>query len=127
MRFYTGAISHSITRRLSRVTPRIPYQGAHLIWGSPSSTSAECQLSYELIKMTLSGLRYLVTYDRTLIRTITTSHLHWLDRFQCCIYSSTFQVLASTSRQALHPGKFRSRGCWSSAGSCGLFVMQGLP
>ena len=79
--------------------------------------------SHELIKTTLAGLRYLETYDRTLIRTIVTfAYTGWI------AFSAAF-VLAPS-----RPPPAGSVPLWipllfglAAIGSCGLFAVQRLP
>jgi hypothetical protein len=81
--------------------------------------------SYQLIKTTLSGLRYLETYDRTLIRTIVTfAYTGWI------AFSATFILAPSRSPPAASyhtPLWIPSLFGLATAGSCVLFAMQRLP
>ena len=79
--------------------------------------------SHELIKTTLSGLRYLETYDRILIRTIVAfAYTGWI------AFSAVF-ILAPPG-----PLPVSSTPPWipfffglAAIGSCGLFAIQRLP
>ena len=79
--------------------------------------------SNELIKATLSAIRYLETYDRTLIRTIVPfAYIGWI------AYSAAFILMPSQSSFA------RSTPLWiplsfilTAVGFCGLFAIQRLP
>jgi len=84
------------------------------------------QQSYELIKTTLSGLRYLETYDRTLIRTIVTfAYTGWI------AFSAAFILAPSrpppNSDGGLAPSWIPLVFGLAAAGSCGLFALQRLP
>lgn len=79
--------------------------------------------SHELIKATLGGLRYLETYDRTLIRTIVSfAYTGWI------AYSAAFILTPS------QPSPSSPASLWilfafalTAVGFCGLFVIQRLP
>src|SRR5712671_3915021 len=84
------------------------------------------QQSYELIKTTLSGLRYLETYDRMLIRTIVTfAYTGWI------AFSAAFILAPSrpppNSDGGLAPSWIPLVFGLAAAGSCGLFALQRLP
>jgi GPI ethanolamine phosphate transferase 1 len=79
--------------------------------------------SHELINVTLGGLRYLETYDRTLIRTIVPfAYAGWI------AYNALFILVPS------HLPPSSSASLWiplsfilMAVGFCGLFLIQRLP
>jgi GPI ethanolamine phosphate transferase 1 len=78
--------------------------------------------SYELIKATLGGLRYLETYDRTLIRTIVPfAYAGWI------AYSAVFILAPSQPPARSVPLWIPSAFILMAVGFCGLFVIQRLP
>jgi phosphatidylinositol glycan class N len=79
--------------------------------------------SHELIKTTLSGLRYLETYDRTLIRTIVTfAYTGWI-AFSAAFILAPSRQLPAGSTPLWIPLLFSL----AAVGSCGLFAIQRLP
>lgn len=79
--------------------------------------------SHELIKTTLSGLRYLETYDRTLIRTIVTfAYTGWI-AFIAAFILAPSQPLGAGSA----PFWIRFLFNLAAIGSCELFSIQQLP
>ena len=79
--------------------------------------------SHELIKTTLSGLRYLETYDRTLIRTIVTfAYTGWI-AFCAAFVLAPSRPPSAGSTPLLIPLLFGL----AAIGSCGLFAIQRLP
>lgn len=81
--------------------------------------------SHQLIKTTLSGLQYLETYDRTLIRTIVTfAYTGWI------AFSASFILAPSRSPPAASyraPLWIPSLFGLATIGSCVLFAVQHLP
>ncbi|KAI0290310.1 PigN-domain-containing protein [Russula brevipes] len=79
--------------------------------------------SHELIKTTLSGLRYLETYDRTLIRTIVTlAYTGWIAFSAAFILAPSRPPLASSAPLWVHLSFI-----FAAVGICGLFALQRLP
>ncbi|KAF8496185.1 Phosphatidylinositolglycan class N-domain-containing protein [Russula emetica] len=79
--------------------------------------------SHELIKTTLGGLRYLETYDRTLIRTIVTfAYTGWI-AFSAAFILAPPRPLPASSTPPWIPLLFSL----TAIGSCGLFAIQRLP
>jgi phosphatidylinositol glycan class N len=123
MRSYTGRTDFSTTRRLSQnIQGHKRIASIERLITSENFQEARHQ-SHELIKTTLGGLRYLETYDRTLIRIIVTlAYTGWI------AFSAVF-VLAPS-----RPPPAGSVPFWipllfglAAIGSCGLFVVQRLP
>ncbi|KAI9457067.1 alkaline phosphatase-like protein [Russula earlei] len=78
--------------------------------------------SYKLIKATLGGLRYLETYDRTLIRTIVTfAYTGWI------AFSAAFILAPQPPPGGSAPLWIPSIFGLAAAGSCALFAIQRLP
>ena len=80
--------------------------------------------SHQLIKTTLSGLRYLETYDRTLIRTIVTfAYTGWI-AFSAVFVLAPSRPLSTTSHTPIWiPLLFG----FATVVSCVLFAVQKLP
>lgn len=79
--------------------------------------------SHELIKTTLGGLRYLETYDRTLIRIIVTfAYTGWI-AFSAAFILAPQRPLPASSTPSWIPLLFSL----TAIGSCGLFAIQRLP
>jgi phosphatidylinositol glycan class N len=77
--------------------------------------------SHELIKTTLGGIRYLETYDRTLIRTIVTfAYIGWIAFSAAYILVPSRPPLVSTLRTTV----FFST---ATIASCVFFAIQKLP
>ncbi|KAH9985887.1 Phosphatidylinositolglycan class N-domain-containing protein [Russula compacta] len=82
------------------------------------------QESHELIRATLSGLRYLETYDRTLIRTIVTfAYTGWIAFSAAFILAPSRPSPASSTAPLWIPLLFSL----ATVGCCGLFAVQRLP
>lgn len=82
------------------------------------------QESHELIRATLSGLRYLETYDRTLIRTIVTfAYTGWIAFSAAFILAPSRPPPASSTAPLWFPLLFSL----ATVGCCGLFALQRLP
>jgi phosphatidylinositol glycan class N len=83
------------------------------------------QESHRLIKITLSGLRYLETYDRTLIRAIVKfAYTGWI------VFSAAFILAPSRPTPAAgyhNPSWIPWLFGLATVGSCVLFAMQRLP
>jgi len=79
--------------------------------------------SHELIKTTLGGLRYLETYDRTLIRTIVTFAYTGWTAFSAAFILTPPRQLPTSSTPSWIPLLFSL----TAIGSCGLFATQRLP
>jgi GPI ethanolamine phosphate transferase 1 len=83
------------------------------------------QESHQLIKTTLSGLRYLETYDRTLIRAIVMfAYIGWI------AFSAAFILAPSRPPPAAsyhNPSWIPSLFGLATVGSCVLFAVQRLP
>ncbi len=80
--------------------------------------------SYQLVKATLSGLRYLETYDRTLIRTIVTfAYTGWIAFSAAFILAPSRPPPTAGYKQQRIPLLFGL----ATVGSCVLFAMQRLP
>ena len=79
--------------------------------------------AHELIKTTLSGLRYLETYDRTLIRTIVTfAYTGWI-AFSAVFILAPSRTVPASSIPLWIPLLFSL----AAIGSCVLFSIQRLP
>jgi len=80
--------------------------------------------SHQLIKTTLSGLRYLETYDRTLIRMIVTvAYTGWIAFSAVFILAPSRPLPAANHTPALISLLFG----FATVGSCVLFAVQKLP
>ena len=80
--------------------------------------------SHQLIKTTLSGLRYLETYDRTLIQTIVTfAYTGWIAFSAVFILAPSRPLPAASHTPLWIPLLFGL----ATVGSCVLFAVQKLP
>jgi len=80
--------------------------------------------SHQLIKATLSGLRYLETYDRTLIRTIVTfAYTGWIAFSAVFVLAPSRPLPAASHTPLWIPLLFGL----ATVGTCVLFAVQKLP